>query len=188
MIDLPLGEFRSAFGAGVGLRFLSTELQLVGLRIHPRDFFSTSPLVDSHFAWDGSSTRRLLQTSIHALPITRPGQVPVPNDQCAAAEPSVLSNCSTAVETHSDRHRSTQCVWLTAWIDEQVSSAASSYSAVISAVQLTIGNQNASDTRSESRTKLQPRFIILNCFISGRLPDVKTLTPPINTSEPDRCR
>ena len=92
MIDLSLGEFGSDFGAGVGLRFLTGALQLVGLRIHPRDFFSTSPLVDSHFAWDSSSPRRLLQTSINALPITRPGQVPVPNDQCTVLPQLKLEN------------------------------------------------------------------------------------------------
>ena len=96
------------------------------------------------FAWCGSSTRRLLQTSINALPTIRPGQVPVPDDQCFASErgseePSVRLLRKTAVETHSDRHRSIQYVWLTAFIDEQVPSTASSYSAVFDAVQLTMG-------------------------------------------------
>ena len=39
MVDLPLGESLFGFGAGVGLRFLSTEFQLVGSRFNQGNFF-----------------------------------------------------------------------------------------------------------------------------------------------------
>jgi hypothetical protein len=39
-LDLPLGEFWFGFVAGVVLRFLSTELQLVGSRFTQGNFFA----------------------------------------------------------------------------------------------------------------------------------------------------
>ena len=83
MVDLPLGESCLALVQGLACDFFQLNSNSSG-RDSPKGTFFRSRF-DSRFAWCGLLTRRLLQTSINALPITRPDQVSVPNDQCFAS-------------------------------------------------------------------------------------------------------
>ena len=58
-------------------------------RHSPKGTSLRAPSFENVFCSRSSLTRWLLQTSINALPIVRPDQVSVPNDQCFASEPSV---------------------------------------------------------------------------------------------------
>jgi len=71
--------------------------------------------------------------------------------------------------------------------DEQVSSTASSYSAVLSTVQLTMGIKTRR-TRIPNLDKAFTSISLFMLFHLWSLAKVKTPVPPINTSEPDRCQ
>ena len=93
LLTFPWVNSRFCFVSSGCLGFLVTELQLVR---------STSDLSSGVCCSSNSLTCRLLQTSINALPISRPDQVSVPGDRCVARQAKCSTVLQRGLETHSD--------------------------------------------------------------------------------------